>query len=297
MRTLLVSLSPAIFVLLWSTGFIGSKLGAPYIEPFVFLSIRFLLVLPILILLAVLRRSVWPKDPGEWLHCIVAGVLMHGIYLGGIFWAISRGMPAGVSALVLGFQPLLTALIAAPVLGEKVGPRHWVGLAIGGAGLALVVLPKLGGQATGITVATVAVCLLAVVGMSAGAVYQKRFAARIELLPATALQYAGALIVTMPIAAFESWEIEWSANLIIAIAWLVLVLSIGAILLLMMLIGRGSAARVAALFYLVPVATSVESYFLFGEKLSIVQFAGMALVIGAMILIQRPGGEARAKTA
>lgn len=297
MQRLLTSLAPAIFVLLWSTGFIGSKLGAPYIEPFVFLSIRFLFVLPMLVLLALWRRATWPGNPREWLHCLAAGVLMHGVYLGGIFWAISRGMPAGVSALVLGFQPLLTTLIAAPALGERIGSRHWIGLAIGGAGLALVLVPKLGGQATGITFATVTVCLLAVVGMSAGAVYQKRFAAKNELLPATALQYAGALIVTLPVAAFESWEIDWSVNLIIAIAWLVIVLSIGAILLLMALIGRGSAARVSALFYLVPVAASVESYLLFGERLSPIQFAGMALVIGAMILIQRPGGEARAKTA
>ncbi|MBA5778679.1 DMT family transporter [Stappia sp. F7233] len=297
MRRLLITLSPAIFVLLWSTGFIGSKLGAPYIEPFVFLSVRFLIVLPILLGLALLLRSTWPRTVAAWFHCLVAGALMHGVYLGGIFWAIDRGMPAGISALVLGLQPLLTAVIAAPILGERVGPRHWAGLAIGGAGLALVVLPKLGGVASGISVATVAVCLVAVVGMSAGAVYQKRFAASVDLLSGTALQYAGALMITLPLSAFESWQIEWSGDLVIALAWLVLVLSVGAILLLMVLIGKGSASRVAALFYLVPVATSVESYFLFGERLSLIQLAGMALVIGAMILIQRPGGEARAKTA
>lgn len=297
MPRLLITLSPAIFVLLWSTGFIGSKLGAPYIEPFVFLSVRFLIVLPILLCLALARRSAWPRRAGLWLHCLVAGALMHGVYLGGIFWAIDRGMPAGISALVLGLQPLLTAVIAAPVLGERVGPRHWIGLAVGGAGLALVVLPKLGGAASGISPATVGVCLVAVIGIAAGAVYQKRFAAGVDLLSGTTLQYAGALMVTLPLASLESWTIDWSADLAIALAWLVLVLSVGAILLLMMLIGKGSASRVAALFYLVPVATSIESYFLFGEKLSLIQLAGMALVIGAMILIQRPGGEARAKAA
>lgn len=287
MRHILIAASPAIFVLLWSTGFVGSKLGAPYIEPFAFLSVRFAIVLPILLAMTLAMRQRWPATLADWLHCLASGALMHGIYLGGIFWAIDNGMPAGISALVLGLQPLLTALIAGPVLSEKIDARHWTGLAIGGAGLALVLGPKVGLAASGITGATIAACLLAVIGMSAGAVYQKRFVSKIDLMPGTTLQYAGALMITLPMSAFESWEITWSGDLIVALAWLILVLSIGAILLLMYLISQGSAARVAALFYLVPVATAVESYFLFDETLSAIQIGGMGLVIAAQLLIQR----------
>ncbi|MXN65168.1 EamA family transporter [Stappia sp. GBMRC 2046] len=273
--------------MLWSTGFIGSKLGAPYIEPFAFLSVRFAIVLPVLFAMTLAMRRTWPATFSDYLHCLVSGALMHGVYLGGIFWAIDNGMPAGISALVLGLQPLLTALIAGPVLHEKIDAKHWVGLAAGGAGLALVLGPKLGLAASGISAVTIAACIVSVVAMSAGAVYQKRFVSKIDLLPGTTLQYAGALLITIPMSTFESWEITWSGDLIFALAWLIFVLSIGAILLLMYLISQGSAARVAALFYLVPVATAVESYFLFDETLSAVQIAGMGLVIAAQILIQR----------
>lgn len=286
MRSLLDTLSPAIFVLLWSTGFIGSKLGAPYIEPFVFLTIRFLCVIPVLLAFAFLTRARWPGSGRDIGHCLVAGMLIHGVYLGGIFFAIDRGMPAGIAALVLGLQPLLTALLAGPLLQERIGARHWLGLAVGGGGLALVVLPQLGVAASGLTLVNALVCLLAVIGMAFGTVYQKKYAGGLDLMPATTLQYVGALLITLPLAAGESWRIEWSTQLIIALTWLVLVLSIGAILLLMVLIRRGSAARVASLFYLVPVAAAIESYFLFGETLGPVQIAGSALVVGALLMIR-----------
>jgi drug/metabolite transporter (DMT)-like permease len=286
LRSYLDTFAPGIFVLLWSTGFIGSKLGAPYIEPFVFLSVRFLLVLPLLFALILATRASWPKTGTEWLHCLVAGALIHGIYLGGIFYAIDNGMPAGIAALVLGLQPLLTALLAGPILGEKVAPRHWAGLAVGACGLLLVVAPRIGVDASGLTLVNALVCLLAVAGMAVGTVYQKRFAGGIDLLSGTLIQYAGALVVVLPLAFGESWTIVWSGEMIFAMAWLVLVLSIGAILLLMVLIRRGSAARVASLFYLVPVAAAIESYFLFGETLTLVQIAGSALVVGALLMIR-----------
>jgi drug/metabolite transporter (DMT)-like permease len=286
LRSYLDTFAPGIFVLLWSTGFIGSKLGAPYIEPFVFLSVRFLLVLPLLFALILATRASWPKTGTEWLHCLVAGALIHGIYLGGIFYAIDNGMPAGIAALVLGLQPLLTALLAGPLLGEKVAPRHWAGLAVGACGLLLVVAPRIGVDASGLTLVNALVCLLAVAGMAVGTVYQKRFAGGIDLLSGTMIQYAGALVVVLPLAYGESWAIVWSGEMIFAMAWLVLVLSIGAILLLMVLIRRGSAARVASLFYLVPVAAAIESYFLFGETLTLVQIAGSALVVGALLMIR-----------
>lgn len=286
LHSLLHMVAPGIFVLLWSTGFIGSKLGAPYIEPFVFLTIRFALVLPVLLALALVLRADWPRKGAEWAHCFFAGALIHGVYLGGIFYAIDNGMPAGIAALVLGLQPLLTALLAGPILGESVAPRHWLGLAVGALGLLLVVGPRIGVDASGLTVENALVCLVAVAGIAFGTVYQKRFAGGVDLMPGTLVQYFGALAVVMPLSMLESWEITWSGELIIAMAWLVLVLSIGAILLLMVLIKGGSAARVASLFYLVPVATAVESYLLFGETLSLLQVAGAALVVGALLIIR-----------
>lgn len=286
MRSFLDKIAPGIFVLLWSTGFIGSKLGAPYIDPFAFLTIRFALVVPPLLVLALMLGAAWPQRAREWGHCFLAGALIHGVYLGGIFYAIDNGMPAGIAALVLGLQPLLTALLAGPVLGETVARRHWAGLAVGALGLMLVVGPRIGVDASGLTVANALICLVAVAGIAFGTVYQKRFAGGIDLVPGTLVQYFGALAVVVPLSLAESWRITWSGELVFALAWLVLVLSIGAILLLMVLIKRGSAARVASLFYLVPVATAIESYFLFGETLGPVQIAGAALVVGALLMIR-----------
>nr|WP_245165528.1 DMT family transporter [Stappia sp. 28M-7] len=271
---------------MWSTGFIGSKLGAPHIEPFVFLTIRFALVLPVMLALAIVLRAHWPRRGSEWAHCFAAGVLIHGVYLGGIFYAIDNGMPAGISALFLGLQPLLTALLAGPVLGEKVAPRHWLGLAVGAIGLLLVVGPRIGGDTSGLSMVNVLACLAAAAGIAVGTIYQKRFVVGIDLIPGTLLQYFGALALVMPLSTLEDWQIAWTGELIIAMTWLVLVLSIGAVLLLMVLIKRGSASRVSSLFYLAPVATAVEGYLLFGETLSLVQVVGAALVVGALLIIR-----------
>ncbi|POF30434.1 DMT family transporter [Roseibium marinum] len=280
--------APAIFVLLWSTGFIGSKLGAPYVEPMVFLTVRFAAVVPVLIFLALTLSKSWPKSPAAIFHCIVAGMLVHGIYLGGVFWAIKQGMPAGLSSIVVGLQPVLTAMMAVLVLGETVSKRHWLAMAIGAAGLALVLGPKFDLSGTGITIATVTVVLGGVFAISFGTVYQKRFVVKTDLLAATVWQYVGALLVTAPLSLLETWRITWSGEFIFALVWLILVLSVGAILLLMLLIRQGAVSRVASLFYLVPVATAVESYFLFGETLTLVQIAGMALVVSAVLTIRRP---------
>lgn len=286
MRAFFDKAVPGIFVLLWSTGFIGSKLGAPHIEPFVFLTIRFALVLPVMLALAIVLRAHWPRRGAEWAHCFAAGVLIHGVYLGGIFYAIDNGMPAGISALFLGLQPLLTALLAGPVLGEKVTPRHWLGLAVGAIGLLLVVGPRIGGDTSGLSMVNVLACLAAAAGIAVGTIYQKRFVVGIDLIPGTLLQYFGALALVMPLSTLEDWQIAWTGELIIAMTWLVLVLSIGAVLLLMVLIKRGSASRVSSLFYLAPVATAVEGYLLFGETLSLVQVVGAALVVGALLIIR-----------
>ncbi|MDN3720937.1 DMT family transporter [Roseibium salinum] len=206
---------------MWSTGFIGSKLGAPYIEPMTFLTVRFALVVPVLLLLAVPLARSWPRTPAAIIHCIVAGMLVHGLYLGGVFWAIKQGMPAGLSSIIVGLQPVLTALMAVLLLKESVSPKHWLSMAVGATGLALVLGPKFDLDVGGITPVTVAAVLAAVLTISLGTVYQKRFAQKTDLLAATVWQYVGALLVTAPLSLAESWQITWSGELIFAMAWLV----------------------------------------------------------------------------
>lgn len=287
MHTSIAALVPVLFVLLWSTGFIGSKLGAPFADPMVFLSIRFAAVLPFLMLIALTSKTQWPRERSAIIHCIITGALVHGIYLGGIFWAIDQGMPAGASAIVVGLQPVLSMLTAAVLLKEKINSRHWAGMLLGNLGLVLVLGPKIGAAGSGINSLTIGAAMLAVAAISFGTVYQKKFVPKTNLLAATFWQYIGALFVTLPLSGLESWSVNWSGQFIFALAWLIFVLSIGAILLLMFLIRSGAVSQVSSLFYLVPVATAIESYFLFGEVLTPVQLTGMGLVIFSVILIRR----------
>ena len=186
---------------------------------------------------------------------------MHGVYLGGVFWAIRHGMPAGLSALIVGLQPLITAVLAGTFLGEKILPRHWIGLAAGFAGVVIVLAPKIGDLGGGVTAATLAACLIAVLGMSAGTIWQKRFASGGNLIAGTCWQYAGAALVMLVASlAFETQQFQLTGELVFAMAWLVLVLSIGAIFLLMMMIRDGEMSKVASLFYLVPATTAVIAW-------------------------------------
>ncbi len=293
MNQLLPRIAPALFVLLWSTGFIASKLGGPYAEPATFLSVRFLIVLAILVPVALLFSAPWPTG---WpaIHSIVVGALIHGAYLGGVFWAIRNGLPAGVSALIVSLQPVLTAVLAATLLGERITPRHWGGLALGLLGAALVVGPKIElaehARSTGITVATVCSCGVALLGMTIGTIYQKRFSTKADLRTGTALQFIGALVVTAPLAlVVETREIVWSAPFMAALAWLVIVLSIVSIMLLMFLIRQNAVSRLSGLFYLVPAVTAGLAFLMFGETLTLVQLTGVAMVMGAVVLIDPVG--------
>ena len=268
---------PATFVVLWATGFIGARYAMPWAEPFTFLAVRF--VVAALLLFAIARLlGLGGAGRGEALHAMGAGVLMHGVYLGGVFWAIHRGMPAGLSALIVGLQPLITAVMAGKLLGETILPRHWAGLATGFAGVVIVLWPKLGALGSGITPETLAASLVAVIGMSAGTVWQKRFASGGNLMAATFWQYVGgALVVGLASFAFETRTIVFNGELVFAMAWLVLVLSVGAIFLLMTMIRDGEMSKVASMFYLVPAATAIMAWLLFGEELSLVQIFGMAV--------------------
>ena len=282
-----VAAMPAAFVFLWSTGFIGAKLGLPYAEPMTFLSLRFAIVAALLLAAALFFRAPWPGSWREAAHIAVAGLLLHAVYLGGIFASIHQGVEAGVSALIVGIQPILTAAVAGLILGERVTARQWLGLGLGIVGVALVVWRKL---ALGIgTPLGVGLSGLALLGMTAGTLYQKRFCGAMPLRTGNTIQFAAAAAATGLLAfLLESREIAWSRDFIIAMTWLILVLSFGAITLLHLLIRRGAAARVASLFYLVPASTALIAWPLFGERFGPVALAGMALIaVGVALVIGR----------
>ncbi|EKV29831.1 Permease of the drug/metabolite transporter (DMT) superfamily [Caenispirillum salinarum AK4] len=292
-RRAFVRVMPGLFVLLWSTGFIGAKFGLPYVEPFTFLAVRFLLALVLLAPLAWAARAAWPKSPAALGHQAVTGTLVHAVYLGGVFWAIDHGLSAGVAALIVGLQPLLTAVAVGPLLGERVSARQWLGLVLGLTGVAMVVGEKLGFAGTaglaGLEPIALTGAVLALLGITAGTLYQKRFGGSTDLRAATFVQYAAAAVV-MGVAslALETGEIQWTGEFVFALGWLTLVLSLGAISLLMTLIRLGEAARVASLFYLVPPVTAVTAWALFGETLGALALAGMAVaVVGVALVVAR----------
>ncbi len=282
--------APAVFVCLWATGFVFAKLGLPYVEPLTFLALRFVLVVAIMVPAAVLLDAAWPgwRTAG---HVAVVGLLMHGIYLGGVFVAISLGMTAGLAALLVSLQPLLTAALVGPLLGERVTARQILGLVLGLAGVAMVLSGKLapGGGGTlfaGFGLDAVACALASLLAITLGVVYQKRYCADVDLRAGSAIQYAAAaLAVGAAALLFETNAVVWHPELILAIGWLALVLSVGAVSLLMLLIRLGEASRVASLFYLVPPVTAVMAFFLFDERLGPVALAGMAVAVVGVALV------------
>ncbi len=281
-----ITLTPAVFVILWATGFIGAKFGLPYAEPMTFLFWRFGIVVVLLVIVALLMKATWPKTGKDAFHSLMTGMLIHGLYLGGVFWAIARGMPAGVSALIVGFQPIVTAIFAGLLLGEKISPRQWVGLMIGLAGLALVLGPRLpdGGMAWGDNFALL-LNIVALGGITLGTIYQKAFVPDTDLRTGGVFQYIGGwIVVGIAMLLFEDGRLEWTPQLIGAMAWLVVALSIGATSLLMLMIRRGAVSKVATLFYLVPAVTSLIAWFLFDETLAPLQLAGVGVIMFAVWL-------------
>ncbi len=285
---LLITLMPWVFVAMWSTGFIGAKFGLPYVEPLTFLLVRYLLLVVILLPIALIGRITWPS----WSlagHIAVAGVLVHGVYLGGVFLAIAHGLSAGLASLVVGLQPLLTAVVVGPLLGERVALRQWFGLILGLVGVGLVVGEKLFlANAVGFSAVGMILAAGSLVGMTLGTVYQKRYCGGMELRSGTVIQYVAAAIPTAIGAyAMESMKITWSGEFIFALLWLVLVLSIGAISLLMVMIKRGAVARVASFFYMVPPVTALVAWALFDERLGLMALAGMAIAVAGVALVVR----------
>lgn len=279
-----IAAMPGLFVLLWSTGFIGAKFGLPYAEPMTFLVLRFAIVTALLAVFAGLTRAPWPRGFRQAAHIAIAGLLLHGVYLGGVFASIFHGVPAGISALIVGIQPLLVAAAAGPVLGERVTARQWLGLILGLSGVILVVWTKLD---LGVgTLWGYALSVIALVGITTGTLYQKKFCPSIDLRSGTAIQFAATTVMLVPFALlFETRQVQWTGEFLFALGWLCIVLSLGAITLLFILIRRGAAAKVSSLFFLVPPCTALVAWPLFGEQLSPLALAGMAATMAGVALV------------
>jgi len=281
-------LFPLLFVLLWSTGFIGAKFGLPHAEPLTFLSARYVLVILLMGALALASRAKWPPDLRSAAHIGVTGLLIHGVYLGGVFTSIHHGLPAGIASLVVGMQPLLTALGAGWLLGERVSRNQWLGLLLGFAGVAMVVSGKFGHVPAERLGAMLLPAIAALLGITAGTLYQKRYCPRFDLRTGSVVQFIPTLALTALIASHtETMQIDWDPRFVFALGWLVLVLSLGAISLLNVLIRSGNAVNVASLFYLTPPCTALMAWGLFGETLGPMALLGMTLAVAGVALARR----------
>lgn len=287
----LVSIAPALFVLIWSTGWIVAKYAAPHADPLTFLAVRFACAGLLMGAIALIARAEWPKSRAGYANALASGVLLHALYLGAVWWAIAQGLPAGISALIAALQPLMTALLAPRFLGEKPGPVQIAGIAIGFLGVAGVIAPKLATIASleGLAL-PVAINVAGMLSVTLGTFYQKRYISTGDLRVVSTLQYAGAFLAILPLALmFESLRFDGSRiETWLALAWSVIPLSIGAIWLMLMLIRRGAVSRVAALIYLIPPTAAIEAWLMFGETLSPLQIAFMALTAVGVYLATRP---------
>ena len=312
----LLAAMPAVFVLIWSTGFVVARYAMPHAPPLSFLSLRFLCSVLAFALWIAWSRAAWPQGRMQWLHLGVSGVLMHAGYLGGVWAAVKLGLGAGMAALIVGLQPLLTALwisaiaaqgnagssvpsgtrsagLSPPSATPRITPRQWLGLVLGLCGLLLVVWNKLRlGQASSVNVG-LAACALA--SITAGTLYQKRWVAPCDVRTANSVQLLAALLVTAPLALLERGPFDWHPQLIGALVWSVLVLTLGGSSLLYMLIQRGAATAVTSLMYLVPPCTALLAWWLFGETLSLPVLAGLALTAVGVALVVRTTAAGRDK--
>ena len=288
---------PWVFVLIWSTGFVVARMAMPHSPPFAFLSWRFGLSIVCFLVWIVLAKVAWPQGRAQWIHLAVTGVLMQVGYLGGVWSAVHAGIGAGTVALLVGLQPVLTALwlttmASAGAEGDPVSivsARQWAGLVLGFSGLALVVWPKLGtGEVTRTNLSLAVVGLLTI---TIGTLYQKRYVVRCDVRTASVVQLAAAMVVSVPLALLEPGVMDWHVNLVAAMAWSVFALTLGASSLLYMLIQRGEATSVTSLFYLVPACTAAMAWALFGESLTPVMMLGMAItVVAVAIVVRSPTG-------
>jgi len=277
---------PILFVMLWSTGFIGAKFGLPYAEPFTFLLWRYGFVTILLLSLTLVTRAPWPVNLTQTAHIAFAGVMVNAVYIGGVFSAIYQGVPSGIVSLIVGLQPLFTAVVAGRLLGENVSGRQWFGFGLGLAGVVMVLMDKISfaaGNPLGVMMS-----ILALLGITVGTIYQKRYCAAMDMRSGGVIQFsASTLVMALAASICETMQVQWTANFVFAMVWLVLVLSLGAISLLHVLIRRGEASRVASLFYLVPPVTSLLAFFAFGERLGLSALVGMCVTVAGVALAVR----------
>ncbi|MDF2368619.1 DMT family transporter [Sneathiella sp.] len=281
---LLFKAMPVIFVFLWSTGFIGAKMGLPYVEPMMFLALRFGICVALMIPFVLITETRWPARSIDYFHISIGGLLMHGGYLGFVFLSISKGTPAGISSLIVGIQPLIVAALAGLMLNENVSLQKWTGLLLGLIGVFFVVFNKLSvGEGT---LYGMSLSFIALISISVGTLYQKKFCSQMNIKSGNLIQFAvaGVYFYLMSLL-FETGEVIWSGELIFALLWLVIVLSLGAMTLLYMLLRRGAAANVSSLFYLTPPCTAVVAYFLFDETLGILALIGMGVAVLGVALV------------
>ncbi|WP_255249987.1 DMT family transporter [Polaromonas sp. AET17H-212] len=287
----LIRAMPAVFVLIWSTGFIVAKYGLPYAPPLTFLAIRYVLSLACFLVWIAIARVAWPANRSQWLHLGVTGILIHAGYLGGVWSAVKGGMGSGLSALIVGLQPVLTAVWVsrmgdASQSSNRVSARQWLGLVLGLAGLLLVVSRKFG-AGNEATAYTLACAVFALLSITIGTLYQKRFVQAADVRSANAIQLGAALLVTLPFAWFEAEPVRLTTEFMGALAWSVLALTLGGSSLLYMLIQRGAATAVTSLLYLVPPTTALMAWLLFGESITVVTVLGTALTALGVWLVVR----------
>jgi drug/metabolite transporter (DMT)-like permease len=286
-RSGLVRVAPWLFILIWSSGYVVAKLASPHADPLTFLLVRYAGVILVMGALAAAARAPWPswRQAG---HIAVAGICIQAGYLGCVWVAVAQGTPAGVVALIVNLQPVLTA-VAGPLVGERVGRTQWLGLALGFAGVALVVSTKLGagaGAGAGMTMGSVALSVVALLSMTAGTLYQKRFCPAFDLRTGQLVQFAASFLVTLPFAlAGEELRIEWTPEVVGALLWSVFVLTGAGISLLFIMIRHGAATRVTSYLYLVPPVTAIMAWLMFGEVFQPIAAAGMALTIAGVALV------------
>ena len=287
---------PAVFVLIWSTGFIVAKFGLPYAPPLTFLVIRYLLSMLCFLLWIALSRAAWPQGARQWAHLGVTGIFMHAGYLGGVWVAVKIGMGSGLVALIVGLQPVLTALWVSaansPAIAKNapssVTPRQWLGLVLGLAGLLLVVARKFG-TGSEVTALTLGCSVFALLSITAGTLYQKRFVQPCDVRTANTIQLLAAFLITCPLVFLEHEAIVWNHYFLGAMAWSVLALTLGGSSLLYLLIQRGAATAVTSLFYLVPPTTAMMAWVLFDEPITVVTVAGTALTaLGVSLVVRTP---------
>ena len=284
--------APAIFVLLWSTGFTGIRYGIPYAPPFTFIAIRMAIASVLLALISLAITRHFRYDRATVGKSVLVGLTIHGAYLGGCFYGVKHGMPAGITALICSLQPVLVSIFSSVFFSEKLSLRKWLGLGLGLAGLVMVIAPKLEGSGDQVLpIAGVIAVFIALLGGTSGTLLQKKFGSGVEVLSGTSWQYVatGILMGSLALIFEDDQSITWNVSFIFSLTWLIVALSIGAILILYFLLARSSASSVSSLYYLVPAVTAVEAYFLFGEKIGLVTAVGTLVTIAGVALVVTQG--------